>query len=226
MSGGPKPLSEQAKLLRDGRQAAINSHVEQLRVIYRLKQAAADDSADSCCEPGPAPSEFRPGDLLFDLTRFQVDAYSALLNLGSKYTDKIIADLRSRSPAKRGPAPVVRPALEISGMLGTDATAEFAIENRSKKAVEITFFASEFRADDGGGPFSAPLGFQAAEPAQQPQTDRYLPAGATRRFIMSVRLVAPPFQAGKHYSAAVEIRTDGRCSEELGVRLVITRSGS
>jgi hypothetical protein len=218
-------MSEQSDLLKDARKASIKSLVEQLRVVYRLKQGSTPDCGSTpptCPPPTSSGSDLSgAGDLIFDLARLHLNTYNQLLDLSSRHTDRFINGLRSLLLGKHGPSvPCVGPVLEMSGPATKCARKSFQVVNRLPAKAEVTFLMSEFRPAAGGAPFSAHVTFTADQPAPPP-ADRCLGPSETRTFTLEISL-APPFAAGQRYAATLHVSTAGRLTEALPVRVEVT----
>lgn len=226
MSEQPEPISEQAKLLNDARQASIKTHVEQLRIIQRLKEASAPDcaSAPPCTPPETVGDKLAAiGDLVFDLARFHITSYNKLLDLSAQHTDRVVEDLRRLFRRRRQGAPVVRPVVHISA-IGSKPNRDmkFEVENRYTVGIHISFSVSEFQPIRGGKPVSTTAEFASDTPVPDPPGDRYLPAGQRRTFEMTFTPHVPPFTAGEAYRASIYVATDGCVIEELPLHVTVT----
>ncbi len=216
-------MSDQSKFLEDVRTAAINTAVEQLRAIYRLRPPASSGSAagsasgasggGSGTTPGPAPTLT---DVLFDLARIQVNTYNQLLGVSSKYADTVLDRVRRGLYPSRGGGPSrAHELLELTGEIGGEAEKVFSVSNPLAGAATVTFATSEFRPVGGGTAVAATVAYAPVEPLPGDATGVVVEAGATRLFRITVDLSAG-FEAARYLATAVAL-LDGTVRAELAL---------
>jgi hypothetical protein len=222
-----KKRSEQAKLLEDAREASLKAHVENLRILHRLKESSASDCGTSApCGPAESPGDKLSaiGDLAFDLARFHITSYNNLLDLSAEHTDRVIDDLRRLFRRRRAGALHVRPALHVKVVADEPAEdVKFEVENRYDVAIELGFSVSEFLPVKDGKPVSAAVEFAADPPVPEPPGERHLKPGERRTFQMKFTPCVPPFATGTEYRVSVYIAIDACVLEELPLRVTVTK---
>jgi len=150
-----------------------------------------------------------------DLTRVGLGFYNTLLELNRQYNDRFYTHVLHEDHAGNGYAPSAQPALrvvdmEFRGVLGSDVTRTFAIENQRPQAVSVGFLISEFTDPAETVSFRPPLQFTPARFSLRP--------GEERMVTISVPLLDGFFQPGQSYAATVVVSG----FEQLQLRLKVT----
>lgn len=123
----------------------------------------------------------------------------ALLDLGRQYGDRLLDRLlRSAEEADTPVAEQQRAEITLTGPLGGEASAPFAIENVQQQAERIYFIVSEFTDTAGQAPFRPPL---RLEPPQLT-----LAPGEEALVTLHLPLLAELFVPGRLYRARVVVR--------------------
>jgi hypothetical protein len=123
----------------------------------------------------------------------------ALLDLGRQYGDRLLDRLlRSAERADADVAEQQRAEITLTGPLGGEASAPFAIENVQQRPESIYFIVSEFTDTAGQAPFRPPL---RLEPLQLT-----LAPGEEALVTLHLPLLPELFVPGRLYRAKVVVR--------------------
>ncbi|HEY8340326.1 MAG TPA: hypothetical protein VIK95_10680 [Egibacteraceae bacterium] len=140
-------------------------------------------------------------DALLELERARTDAfYDALLGVRGPAADE---------PAARAAEDAaVPPDLVLAGVLGSEASGAFTLDNAEAEPVSVTFAVSDFVPAGGGPRFRPP-------PVVEPES-LTLPPGGSQRVTLRVPLLADVFAVGR---STATLRVRGR--DDLDVVLAV-----
>lgn len=164
----PRNDGEMLELLRE---TALDTVVQQLRILHSLKQRrGASDPPPACAPPasasraavagaatsaaatGPGASEF-----LFDLARLSLASYRGWLKVTSSHFD-FLTDSLSKLSGGPAVAPAQRPALQLAAQARRDerAVVGFVLENPESRDIDVVFTQLALRTADGVAPLRNP----------------------------------------------------------------------
>ncbi len=181
-------IENDADVLVRWRKAAIDTAVQQLRLIHELKGKPPVAGVSGPHAPGAAPSECPPPKkpptdlpgLLFDMARLSLLNYEQWVKLSGKHFDFIADALRrlgGREPR------VSRLALNGKGAAGETSSLRFVIENPLTQRADVSFTAVALKAADNPTPLSGsftgvlPGTTPTLEPRQSGSFELSIPVG-------------------------------------------------
>jgi hypothetical protein len=201
-------MTNEADVLKALYEASLESTVQTLRTLYRLK----GNGSTPANEPHVAAATPRASDVLLELTRASLQHYNQMLGLSARYTDALVDCLRDLArpagAARRGGQ-----RLALRAAVGADATAEFDVDNPAGEAVDLTFAVSELR-DGTRTPFTVAARIGPVDAGDE----RRVPPRTTRRFRLTLPVVAP-LEAGRHYAGDLLIVHRGRAVDQIALGL-------
>jgi hypothetical protein len=217
---------EEARLMDDARNLALDGLVDVLAGIHRAKQAREDASERRTSQRtsgsgGPPRVELdsaqTAGDFFYELARMQLDIVDRVLKFQRKHADFLVERLRG-APASSDVGGAGGGLVVVTGAKGEKCKATFVIENRSTKNAYITLRLSELRSRDGEPPFIVKAEFDwKSGDALGPDQERTVS--------LTLTLDSPRFQAGHRYRGHIEIMTSGRPKRTLPLRIDVAPDG-
>ena len=135
-------MSDTEELLKQSREALLDTAVHQLRLIHEMKrgQQAAQKPGRPALPRMIASDE--GSDLLFELARLSVHSYSRLMKITSQHFDGIVEQLRGMTGTQTcAPPTPPQVALEVRGKPNDHPklSTPFCIENPFRVPVEVSF---------------------------------------------------------------------------------------
>jgi len=136
--------------LEQARKAALETAVQQLRMIHALKQrtpgggTCPPSSSGSGAQQPPDASEF-----LADLARVSLQSYQSWLRVSANHFDFLVDSLRRLSGKGAATARPPCIALSAEAKVGATAVAAFVVENPDDARTEVLFTPLALRSGDG-----------------------------------------------------------------------------
>jgi hypothetical protein len=152
------------QVLEQAREAAIDTAVQQLRMIHALKQSPAGGPCGPSTSASPTPD---PSDFLADLARVSLESYQGWLRVSATHFDFLVDSLKrlsGKQPATTRPPAI---ALAATAKIGTPAVAPFVIENPDDVRTEVLFTPIVLRNADGTA-LTGPIAYRRVGPDGQP----------------------------------------------------------
>jgi hypothetical protein len=152
--------AEHTDFVRLYEQLAARSLADQALIAQRYRDLIQRASAGEI-DPVRLRSEYdrlmteRSAALAKDLAALGASFYQSLLDLNRQYVDRLFDDLiapgrpNGHSHHDEDERRAATMELHLSGALGDDLEASFAIENKRAEAADVVFLISDLTADDG-----------------------------------------------------------------------------
>lgn len=202
-------MGNQPKDVRQWIQELITqSAMEQMRVMQRFNEvlkrvARGEMDPQAVNEEIMRFAQEESTRYVGDLTRLSLSFYSALLELGRNYNDRLLHQLSGgannhNAPTAQRAAPPQQVEMALHAPAGEEIVRSFVIENKRAEATDISFLVSEFTDATGASVFRPPLQLQPARFTLRP--------GEERVVTLQLPLLEQFFTPGQRYAATVLVR--------------------
>lgn len=206
------------------REAALNTAVQQLRVIHELRRThqgtPALGSGSAPASAGGKPKT-TASDFLFDLARLSLGNYEAWLKVSGNHFDFIADSLRHLSGKPSSEPAAHRLELTTYGKIGHAAHARFVLENPDEAKMGVSITAQEFRAADGSR-LDARVEYHRVAPDDTPLPPGDLVLFPREAARIGVAIAIAPGAAAGHYRAEGFVLVGARVAGQLAINLDVT----